>query len=646
MLRHKLLGAIVAVGATLAFTGTGLAASQSLTSAGSAQSGVSSLTTGQITYTGQGMGVKGPNLQKCNPPDAGGTGVVLQPYQPYLLWVLNGSVTGSATLHIAGTGGGDYVMAKVGSTWKVVTPLFTRAQLVGPPAAYATYASGTPNNLVVSHGCNGPVQVASHISTTIHLGGATEGGALPAHVTLGALVHDSAVVTVDNGATIPANSTVTFTFSNGDQQTDPVASDGTVDLALPEGPLAAGSYSYSAAFNSGNTDLVANSASDPEPLTIEKAQLSISTAIHHVVDGVDGPLSSDLPLGSTVHDTATVTGGVASFDLPAVSFKLDGVDIGLAANEAPAVFASEESAPQHAGDHSYQAVVETNANYDGDTSAVEPFHVNQAQLGITTAIHDPGHNVITTIPSGSLVHDTAQVSGALDLPGFGVPASAVHFTLNGDLADQLGGTNEIRTVDKQVFAGFTYVYAATVDSSDDYIGARSVDEPLAVTVQLGMTQGFWGNSQGQAFILGHGGYDANGGVNVGRAVITTQDLANTILTGSGAYPTIFNDGLGINSGLAGHVNTLNTTASQTLALGYNLEFVTIDNGYAGDYAGQTLGALGATIPVGSGLTASGTVQDAYTYAVGLINGSVATGSTTQGQLGALNTMLGQINREV
>ena len=84
--------------------------------------------------------------------------------------------------------------------------------------------------------------------------------------------------------------------------------------------------------------------------------------------------------------------------------------------------------------------------------------------------------------------------------------------------------------------------------------------------------------------------------------------------------------------------TLNTASSQTLALGYNIKPALVPG-----YSGQTIGFLGCT-PIAS-LTPLSTVGQAFTYAVGLIDGSAAGGLTSQAELGALNTLLGCLNRE-
>lgn len=104
-------------------------------------------------------------------------------------------------------------------------------------------------------------------------------------------------------------------------------------------------------------------------------------------------------------------------------------------------------------------------------------------------------------------------------------------------------------------------------------------------------------------------------------------------------PILFSDQtLTKNCSLATGVNfgSLNTLAAQTLALGYNIKLVS-------GYTGQTIGDLSCS-PVGA-LTSSSTVNDAFTAAVALINGSASGGTTTQSSIGATNQLLGCLNRE-
>jgi hypothetical protein len=293
---------------------------------------------------------------------------------------------------------------------------------------------------------------------------------------LGTSVHDSALVTIDNGVAIPAGSQVKFTFSNGDTVTVPAAA--SVDPALAEGPLAAGSYSYTAQFISGNENLVKSSTSDVEPLVIDKAQLGISTAIH-------GPAHTDITgthqaLGTVVHDTATVTGGVNGFDLPAVSFTLNGT--GVAQGGSADAIRAVDSDPLAAGDYTYKAVVGDNANYIGATSADEALTIDKAQLVINTQIHNADHGNVggdTHVALGSVVHDTATVTG--QVAGFPAPgADAVSFKLNGDPAAQGGTVDATRTVDAGPLHAGSYTYTAHVDGNANYLPADSGDEPLTV----------------------------------------------------------------------------------------------------------------------------------------------------------------------
>src|SRR5205809_5645244 len=74
-----------------------------------------------------------------------------------------------------------------------------------------------------------------------------------------------------------------------------------------EGPLHAGNYTFNATV-AGNGDYFGATSSDA-PLTINKAQLSITTTIHDALTGGD-PTGV---LGESVYDTAVVTGQVGSF---------------------------------------------------------------------------------------------------------------------------------------------------------------------------------------------------------------------------------------------------------------------------------------------------------------------------------------------
>ena len=87
-----------------------------------------------------------------------------------------------------------------------------------------------------------------------------------------------------------------------------------------------------------------------------------------------------------------------------------------------------------------------------------------------------------------------------------------------------------------------------------------------------------------------------------------------------------------------NADSMNTLLAQTLAISYNIKYVS-------GYTGQTISALGYTAV--SPLTGVSTVQDARDRANYLIsNAKKNYGATvTQTQIGAMNTLLGCLNRE-
>ena len=210
---------------------------------------------------------------------------------------------------------------------------------------------------------------------------------------------------------------------------------------------------------------------------MNKAQLTIVTEIHDAGHNAVGD-AVHVPLGSVVHDTATVTGAVAGFDpTGAISFTLNGGAVANA-NPAEAGFSAStvDSAPLGAGSYQYNASVAGDDNYIGDDSPDEPLTVDKAQLTIVTEIHDAGHNAVgdaVHVPLGSVVHDTATVTGAV--AGFD-PTGAISFTLNGGAvanANPAEAGFSASTVDSAPLGAGSYQYNASVAGDDNYIGDDS-----------------------------------------------------------------------------------------------------------------------------------------------------------------------------
>ena len=151
------------------------------------------------------------------------------------------------------------------------------------------------------------------VTTAVHLGSNHTTDIQGTSIALGSTVHDSATVadTPNNGT---PTGTVTFSwFTNGDctgtaaATSSPLAlSSGSVDAtAFPQGPLAAGSYSFSAHFTSGDIALWTDADSDCEPFTVTQGTSTVTTTLHktdHSVVAIGG----SVPLGTVMHDLATV----------------------------------------------------------------------------------------------------------------------------------------------------------------------------------------------------------------------------------------------------------------------------------------------------------------------------------------------------
>src|SRR4029079_11714697 len=150
-----------------------------------------------------------------------------------------------------------------------------------------------------------------------------------------------------------------------------------------------------------------------------------------------------VPLGTVLHDNATVTGGVTGFPIPATSFTFDSTAVGNAATEAGFTATSDTTAPLAAGNHAFRASVAGDDNYIGDTSALEPVVVDKAQLSVTTTVHKPPHVVVPDnghVPLGTVLHDNATVTGGVT--GFPIPATSFTFdsTAVGNAATEAGFT--------------------------------------------------------------------------------------------------------------------------------------------------------------------------------------------------------------
>src|SRR5262249_39275301 len=127
-------------------------------------------------------------------------------------------------------------------------------------------------------------------------------------------VHDAATITGQHPG-VPATGTLTYEFFTTIDGTGPhtdevvtLNSDGTVPDSALHGPLAAGPYSFIAVYSGDSNYPTLTSA--VEPLSVQQGTSTSATVI---VDSSGVPITSPVPLGTTVGDTATVAGTPNAF---------------------------------------------------------------------------------------------------------------------------------------------------------------------------------------------------------------------------------------------------------------------------------------------------------------------------------------------
>jgi hypothetical protein len=380
-------------------------------------------TTGDNTLAWTGQGTTDGEL---NSVQCGGD----TPNPGDLLWIFttDGYTLGSPdpVLTVNGT---DYTGSNFGGSWHFVTsgespdPAVTDASV----DFNVTSLGGGQMVLTISHGCPAEEAAISDIVTEVH--DAAHHDITGDEVDLGSTVHDSATLTWDpSSASVPTGSTITFYFYSGVPDTlegpctaDPAAADhfqqfvldGTeatpydIDNALSQGPLGAGDYYYFAQFLSADTDVMTNATSGCEPFHVNKGDTETVTSVVREDTGADVPLGGEIPIGTSVHDTATVGPKVDDISLaatdgltyyfyengtcsgePAWSQTVDVDANGVAAD-------SSSTGPLGPGHYSFNAEYWGNDNYNpSGLSGCEPFAVFNAPL-------TPGYWKTHLAPTGS-----------------------------------------------------------------------------------------------------------------------------------------------------------------------------------------------------------------------------------------------------
>src|SRR5512132_4327913 len=281
-------------------------------------------------------------------------------------------------------------------------------------------------------------------ATKIHLGAGNADQADAPEITsapIGSKVHDQATVT---GALGAPTGMVDFTVYQGSECKGDGLAAGSIALsdgvAHPsnDATVPVGGLSYKAHYAGDAT--YKPSDGDCEPLAGTKLDSLTATKIHlgaGNADQADAPEITSAPIGSKVHDQATVTGalgaptGMVDFTVyQGTECKGDGLAAGsIALSDGVAHPSNDATVP--VGGLSYKAHYAGDATYKPSDGDCEPLAGTKLDSLTATKIHLGAGNAdqadapeITSAPIGSKVHDQATVTGAL-----GAPTGMVDFTV-------------------------------------------------------------------------------------------------------------------------------------------------------------------------------------------------------------------------
>jgi uncharacterized repeat protein (TIGR01451 family) len=243
---------------------------------------------------------------------------------------------------------------------------------------------------------------------------------------IGSPVHDQATVSGVQGFATPTGD-VNFTVYTGNTQCEgPGTAAGSV--ALSDGvahpsdaaTVPVGGLSYKAHYNG---DSIYNAADGPcETLDATKLDSSTATDVHNA----GHQTITSAPIGSTVHDKATVTGthagGIPTGDVTFTVYMGNtqcegpGAAAGTVALDGSGVAHPSNDATVPVGGLSYRAHYNGDDTYNESNGPCEPLAGDKLNSSTATDVHNADHDVITHAPIGSPVHDKAIVSGALTTP--------------------------------------------------------------------------------------------------------------------------------------------------------------------------------------------------------------------------------------
>ncbi len=308
---------------------------------------------------------------------------------------------------------------------------------------------------------------------------------------VGASVHDSVIITGTPGIAVPTGS-VTFAAYGGTLCTGAAV---TQTVPLVSGATSATASSGATVVPNTGLSFLVSYAGDVnyapatalcEPLPSVKVTPTVNTAILDTGNTV----VTAAPIGSSVRDSAIVTGtaGVPTGSVTFTLYSLIGctgasTTQNVSLDAAGAAQSSPVTVPNTS--LSYLVSYSGDANYTTAVGPCEPLTAVRVAPTISTLIHDANHNVITATSFGTIVHDTATVTGTL-----GLPTGSATFTLYSGITCQgaVIGSSSANLSNGTVESGATVVpyaglsFLASYSGDANYAPATAACEPLPASL--------------------------------------------------------------------------------------------------------------------------------------------------------------------
>lgn len=425
----------------------------------------------------------------------------------------------------------------------------------GPLAAgsygFEASYSGDPNHNPSTSNCESFTVAQSGTTTSTEVKDSK--GAVPQNGDpLGTQVHDTATVGTQAGSFVISGTATYHFYSSSDcsgSSTDEVVTlnNGAIPDSSTSSSLGAGSYSYLASY-SGDGNYKASDSSC-EPFTINKASPTVTT---NVLNKADSDITNTaVDLGTTVHDTSTLSGAVSGFPITGsitYHFYATGDCSDPSADEGPLGLGTDSTTQTPgAGSYSYSATYSGNSNYNSETSACEPFTISQAKTSTSTTITDETQSEIVPPASpnlGDTVHDSADVTGAVN--GFSLSDSAtVTYSFYSDkVCSNLVGSTESVSVGSDSsahgpLAAGDYSFKASYSGNSNYKASDSDCEPFTVSQAPTSTSTVVFDETLNANV-------PQGGATLGDTVHDTSAVTGTVasftIEGTVTYSYFTNDG--------------------------------------------------------------------------------------------------------